>query len=212
MATLTGGGMDGPQLGSPLRNVANCPHCGIAHPSINGWTTPLTIVAASTGMQRYWALYACTSCAGALMVEGKPSNGAIRVTSVSPEPRSAHVDLPPQARTYLNQAFQTLGAPDAAALMAGSAVDAMLKALGYEKGSVYSRIDEALADHKLTEGMATWAHAVRLGANRPRHADKDAAHVSAEEAGHSVEFAEALGTFLFVLTARVQRGIKDANK
>lgn len=95
--------------------------------------------------------------------------------------------------------------------MAGAAVDAMLKELGYENGSVYMRIDAALADNKLTKGMAEWAHVVRLGSNRPRHADMDKPHVTEEEARHSVEFAEALGNFLFVLTAKISRGIAAAN-
>ena len=95
-------------------------------------------------------------------------------------------------------------------MVAGSAVDAMLKHLGYESGSVYARIDQAKSDGLLTSGMAEWAHSVRLGANRPRHADKDAPHVSPAEARQSVDFAEALGNFLFVLTARVNRGIEEA--
>jgi hypothetical protein len=94
--------------------------------------------------------------------------------------------------------------------MAGSAVDAMLKALGYTEGSLYARIDEATAAHVLTQGMADWAHEVRLGSNRPRHADEDRPHVSAAEARQSVEFAESLGNFLFVLTAKINRGIESA--
>ena len=94
--------------------------------------------------------------------------------------------------------------------MAGSAVDAMLKARGLETGNLYTRIDEALASNLLTKGMADWAHEVRLGSNRPRHADKERPHVSPEEAKQSVEFADALGNFLFVLTARVNRGLKEA--
>jgi hypothetical protein len=94
--------------------------------------------------------------------------------------------------------------------MAGSAVDAMLKQLGYIEGSLYARIDKAVAEHKLTKNMGDWAHEVRLGSNRPRHADKDRPHVSSEEAEQSVEFAEALGYFLFVLTTRIERGTKAA--
>ena len=74
--------------------------------------------------------------------------------------------------------------------MAGSAVDAMLKAHGLEAGSLYARIEEALTKNLLTQGMADWAHNVRLGSNRPRRADKDKPHVSPNEAKQSVEFAE----------------------
>jgi len=110
----------------------------------------------------------------------------------------------------LQQAFVTLHAPDAAAVMAGSAVDAMLKHFELVKGSVYNRIDEAVERHILTASMGKWAHEVRLGSNRPRHADKDNPHVSQKEARQSVEFAEMLGHFLFVLSSRVEKGIADA--
>jgi hypothetical protein len=96
--------------------------------------------------------------------------------------------------------------------MSGAAVDSMLKLLGYEKGSVYARIDQAVTDHKITENMGEWAHSVRLGANRPRHADLDSPHVSPGEAAQSLEFAEALAFFLFVLTRRIERGREAAEK
>jgi hypothetical protein len=118
--------------------------------------------------------------------------------------------MPEMARRFLQQAYETLHAPDAAAVMAGSAVDAMLKQKGYEKGSLYERIDKALANNVLTQGMADWAHEVRLGSNRPRHADIDRPHTTPDEAKQSVEFAEALGNFLFVLTAKINRGIAAA--
>jgi hypothetical protein len=127
-----------------------------------------------------------------------------------PDARMAHEDIPSTARLYLQQAFETLHAPDAAAVMAGAAVDAMLKAKGLTQGSLYSRIDEALQGGILTAGMAEWAHSVRLGSNRPRHADTENPHVTKEDAKRSVEFAEALGNFLFVLTAKISRSIAEA--
>jgi hypothetical protein len=134
------------------------------------------------------------------------------VVNLWPEAKTAHEDLPEPARAFLQQAFETLHAPDAAAVMAGSAVDAMLKAKGLTDGSLYTRIDQALANNLLTGGMAEWAHSVRLGSNRPRHADAERPHVSREEAKQSVDFAEALGNFLFVLTARIDRGIAAAGQ
>jgi hypothetical protein len=44
------------------------------------------------------------------------------------------------------------------------------------------------------------------------HADQDKPHVSQDEAKQSVEFAEALGYFLFVLTKRIERGKEAAKK
>ena len=94
--------------------------------------------------------------------------------------------------------------------MAGSAVDAMLKHFGLTEGSVYSRIDQAVSQHILTPAMGEWAHEVRLGSNRPCHADEESPHVSAHQAQQSVEFVEALGNYLFVLSSRVKKGIKEA--
>jgi hypothetical protein len=116
--------------------------------------------------------------------KGKPGEVAANaeVVAIYPEAKEAHGDLPERARRYLQQAYDSLGAPDAAAVMAGSAVDAMLKNLGLVEGSLYSRIDQAVEQNLLTQGMADWAHRVRLDANRPRHADEDQPHVSPQEA------------------------------
>jgi hypothetical protein len=136
-----------------------------------------------------------------------PDMNRFDIEALYPDAKTAHEDIPEPAKTYLQQAYETLHAPDAAAMMAGSAVDAMLKEKKYIEGSLYSRIDQALKDNVLTQAMADWAHEVRLDSNRPRHADANKPHVSPEEAEQSVEFAEALGNFLFVLTKRIERGI-----
>lgn len=161
-----------------------------------------------------WAAYACTSCGSLITVKGNPGENVVNpvVVAIFPEPKSANEDIPQPARHFLQQAYETLHAPDAAAMVAGSAVDAMLKKLGYPKGTLYERIDQALADGHLTKGMAEWAHEVRLGSNRPRHSDENNPHVTPEQAKQSVEFAEALATFLFVLTARIGRGLAAAKK
>jgi hypothetical protein len=138
--------------------------------------------------------------------------GDARIETLYPATRSAAAEIPDPARRYLQQALETLHAPDAAAVMAGSAVDAMLKHLGLVEGSVYSRIEQAVCQHILTAPMGEWAHEVRLGSNRPRHADTENPHVSLRQAQQSVEFAEALGHFLFVLSSRVKKGIEDAAK
>ena len=154
----------------------------------------------------------CFTCGAIVTASSNRQGDTYWVEAIFPSPKVAHEDLPPVAKTFLQQAFQTLQAPDAAAMVAGSAVDAMLKAKGYEDGSLYSRIDSAKQDGVLTQGMADWAHSVRLGSNRPRHSDVERPHVTYEEARQSVDFAEALGNFLFVLTARIARGIEAAQQ
>lgn len=201
------------KLGNPITNLGRCPHCGVAEPNIYPlFIHPAPVPRGDGGPPLKWGMYACATCGHALLAQALGSDAQSRsdIVRVIPRGRSAHADLPAMARRFLDQAYQTLQSPDAAAVMAGSAVDAMLKEIGYLDGSVYSRIDQALKDNRITEGMAEWAHVVRLGANRPRHADLADPHVTSDEAAQSVDFAEALGHFLFVLTARISRGIEKA--
>lgn len=194
-------------------DVARCPHCSIANPRLyhvwgtnDGEGTPR-----SDGESlKAWALYLCSSCGSCVTARSHTNRQNQFADEIFPSPKQAHGDIPDVARAFLQQAFEVLHAPDAAAVMAGSAVDAMLKDKGYVEGSLYTRIDEAKEAALLTQGMADWAHSVRLGSNRPRHADAERPHVSYEEARQSVEFAEALGNFMFVLTAKIQRGIEAA--
>ena len=197
-----------------LTCLRRCPHCGISRPQIVKAHIADPIQPLDGSAVSRWAVYRCTSCSGWITAKGQPGSTIANplIVEVFPGLARAHEDLPEIARKYLDQAMETLGSPDASGVMSGSAVDAMLKALGYEKGSVYERIDQAVEGHKITADMGEWAHSVRLGSNRPRHADKDNPHVSREEAQRSVEFAEALGNFLFVLTARIERGIKSAQE
>ncbi len=202
------------RLGSgTLSDVSRCPYCSVANPNLGEiWVSEEPVPRSTPGPTYMWGLYRCASCGGVVLARGMPNNhnNNVQVEVLLPEPKRAHEDIPEPARTFLQQALETLHAPDAAAVMAGSAVDAMLKDLGYTDGSVYARIETAVAQHKLTEGMGDWAHEVRLGSNRPRHADAEKPHVSSQEANQSVEFAEALGFFLFVLTKRIERGTAAA--
>lgn len=203
------------RFGAQLQGVGRCPHCSTANPTLmKKWQADHPLPRADGGQTSIWAVFACTTCGQALLakgIDGASSHNAT-IDRVIPEPKSAHEDIPEPARTFLQQAYETMHAPDAAAVMAGSAVDAMLKAHELTEGSVYNRIDQARDQHILTEGMADWAHEVRLGANRPRHADVERPHVTPEEAKQSVEFAEALGYFLFVLTRRIARGTELAKQ
>jgi hypothetical protein len=200
-------------IGPNLTEVSRCPRCSVANPTMEIlWQSKTLIPRGTPGPTHMWATFRCTTCGGVVLAKGAPDNPShnAHIIEVVPSSKTAHEDIPNPARTFLQQALDTLHAPDAAAVMAGSAVDAMLKELGYKDGSVYDRINKAVEQHKLTEGMGAWAQEVRLGSNRPRHADAEKPHVSAEEAKQSVEFAEALGFFLFVLTKRVERGVAAA--
>ncbi len=60
--------------------------------------------------------------------------------------------------------------------------------------------------------MARWAHDVRLDANDQRHADESGPLPEPADAKRAVDFVLELGQFMFVLPARVQRGINEAKQ
>lgn len=192
-------------LGTQL-NIARCPHCNVDSPSLNCVTSlePISF----TGSKRYWRIYICTRCAG--VVSALAQGWDQEVEATFPASQDVSEDLPPRARAYLDQAINSLSSPAGAVMLAASAVDAMLKVKGLSTGSLYKRIDDAAKQHLITAEMAQWAHDVRLDANDQRHADEEMALPDQEQAKKCVEFATALGQFMFVLPARVERGIKSA--
>lgn len=200
-------------MADQLLELRRCPHCAIAVPRLNKvWASVGPTQRTDGGLSYYWGAFQCSSCGGVVAartrrLQNVPEN---LVEDIYPGQVVAHEDLPEPTRTFLQQAYETIHAPDAATVMAASAIDAMLKVKGYDAGSLYARIDQAVKDNILTQGMANWAHAVRLEANGVRHADKEKPHASPEDAKQAVEFAEALGNFLFVLTAKIDRGIEAA--
>lgn len=198
-------------MGKLLLGVRRCPHCSIATPTLTRvWASQHGTERNDGGDSKAWGAYVCGNCGAIVTAQAYSYNQGNEAEAIFPESKKAHVDLPEVAKVFLQQAFDTLSAPDAAVVMAGAAVDAMLKAKDYIEGSLYTRIDAALTDNVLTQGMATWAHSVRLEANSVRHADIGKPHATPDEAKQSVEFAEALGSFLFVLTAKIERGIEAA--
>jgi len=206
-------------MGLTLEGLERCPYCHIAKPLLSRTHEPIK-VENEQPLAKYcfWATYSCSSCKHLVLAKsantGSPWNelNTLPVENVWPSAKPLSLDIPQRARNYLQQAIESVLAPDGAAMLSGSAVDAMLKDKGYKDGSVYHRIEAASKDGILTKSMADWAHEVRLGSNRPRHSDDENPHVSDREARQSIEFAEALAQFLFVLPARVKKGIEDTSK
>jgi hypothetical protein len=146
------------------------------------------------------------------VVAGGPGDDPKVVIRVIPQPEAVHADIPKRPREYLQQALDTQHAPSASILVAGSAVDAMLKEKGLEEGSLYSRIEKAAADHLITDEMSAWAHEVRLDANDERQDDEWRMAPTPRDAKRSVEFAQALAEYLFVLPSKVARGRRAASE
>jgi hypothetical protein len=124
------------RIGQNLTQLDNCPHCGVANPNLMmQWSSGHLVPRATPGPQQIWAAYACTSCGGVLLAKGVDNSNVANceIVRLFPESKSAHIDIPDPARTFLSQAYKTLHAPDAAAVMAGSSVDAMLRRLDTHK-------------------------------------------------------------------------------
>lgn len=195
-----------PKLLASNLDLSRCPHCNVDSPNLSFIGQFETIDYRT--WHRYWRIYACGRCAGVVTATG--SGWDNEVLSIFPSSLDVSEDVPGRARAYLDQAINSLSSPAGAVMLAASSVDAMLKAKGLAQGSLYARIDQAASQHLITSDMATWAHDVRLDANDQRHADTDADLPTQDQAQKCVDFAMALGQFLFVLPARVQRGIATA--
>ncbi len=181
--------------------LERCPHCGIDRPHL-GRASQLQTHNVS-GNARSWSIYSCSRCGG-VVVAGGTKEGS-RADEIYPRPATVDATLPERARAFLTDAQNSQHAPSASIMASASAVDAMLKELGLKRGKLYTRIGQAEKRHLITKDMAEWAHEVRLDANDQRHADEAAEHPTLEDAGRTLDFARALGDFLFVFPARVRR-------
>ena len=191
----------------PQLALNRCPHCGVDRPSLTGvWATVTT--AHNGTYERYWTVYACSRCGGLVTAFSEHKGGYVR--EIFPGTAVLDDSIPDPARSYLQQAMDSLHSPAGAVMLAASSVDAMLKAKNYKDGSLYSRIQQAADDHLITSEMAKWAHQVRLDANEPRHADEAAPLPDGSDANRSIHFAQALAMFLFTLPTKVTRGLKES--
>jgi len=194
-----------PILGTILA-IKRCPHCKIDQPNLTKITEFSTKPFYGGSSPRFWKTYSCVRCGGAVLAFSDTDGGEVR--GFYPKVAAVNEVIPKPASSYLTQAIDSLHSPDGSVMLSASAVDAMLKAKGYNKGDLYPRIKMAVDNHLITEEMAQWAHNIRLDANAQRHADEQAVLSTTEDAQRCTEFALALAEFLFVLPSRVQRGLE----
>ena len=200
--------------------VNQCPFCGIDRPTLSVLQIGNNAFTVTTDYEklnpRWWGVYKCSRCGGLITAAAAYQNAndaaVAPVTEIYPTKTEIAESIPSPARDYLAQAVNSLSAPAGAVMLCASSVDAMLKIKGYDdpKQSLYKRIEKAADDHLITVGMKDWAHEVRLDANNQRHADQASTLPTQADAQRSIEFAQALGQFLFVLPARVERGKAEA--
>jgi hypothetical protein len=198
-----------PKLRGTQLDLKRSPHCNVDTPTL--WFVGQFETKDLSGSNiRKWRSYVCARCGG--LVTAAARDWEEDVIEMYPSGTDVDSTIPDRARTFLDQAKNSLSSPSGAVMLAASAVDAMLKAKGLKDGSLYSRIDKAAADHLITVEMARWAHEVRLDANDQRHADEEVPLPQQADAKRAVDFALALAQLMFVLPARVQRGIEDTTK
>ena len=191
---------------SPTLDLTRCPHCAVAAPNVN-YIHEAHTDSSNKSNARSWRIYCCRTCGGLITASARNINGTI--LQIFPELDEVDTSIPEKARQLLSQAIQSQHAPAGAVMLCASAVDAMLKDKKLIEGSLYKRIDKAASDHLITAEMATWAHQIRLEANDQRHADEHAKLPGDSDAKKCIEFAKALGRFLFELPAMVTRGLQD---
>jgi len=189
--------------------LKRCPHCNIANPNITKVHEFVTNNANET-FPRTWMSYVCQSCGGALI--GSKNQQSARALEFFPSSKAVDENIPDKAKEFLSQSLETIHAPAGSIMLSASSIDAMLKEKGYKEGNLYKRIEQAVKNHLITEGMSEWAHQIRLEANDQRHADENAELPTEEDAKRIVDFAFALAEFLFVLLSRVEKAIEKTKE
>lgn len=185
--------------------LSRCPHCNIANPFLDT-KAYLETKNGNGGNGRLWHFYVCSKCGGVITASAPKGGGFI--SRIFPANTIVDDAIPEKAKTFLQQAVESIHAPAGALMLAASAIDAMLKNRGYKEGSLFTRINKTVEDHILTSDMAEWAHEIRLDANDQRHADEDMPLPKEIDAMKCIDFAMTLGQILFVLPAMVKRGIE----
>lgn len=80
-----------------------------------------------------------------------------------------------------------------------SVLEVALRTLGYDKGNLLSRIEQARTDGVLTESMKNWAHRIRIDGNEAVHE----LEATDNEAAEFVSFIKFFLELSFVLPLRV---------
>ncbi len=189
---------------SPQLVLDRCAHCSVANPNLQQTLKTETNDHEGRNLRR-WSIYKCGKCGG-LVTASAPQFDQLTI-EIFPASTEISEDIPERAKSYLEQAVARIHAPAGAVMLAASSVDAMLKEKGYRTGSLYERIEQAVQDNLLTSEMANWAHEVRLDANDQRHADEGTTLPNDDDAKKVIDFVLAIAEYLFVLPAKIQRGL-----
>lgn len=75
-------------------------------------------------------MYTCRTCGGVILA-GNVAGENQPVTELYPSSKQIDESIPYPANTYLQQALESIHTPAGAVMLAGSAIDSMLKIKGY---------------------------------------------------------------------------------
>jgi hypothetical protein len=194
--------------------LERCPHCGVSTPLVSIVGEPVLHYTDGSLGQWYYTGQ-CSKCKNITLFYGYSSTNKIianskvliqiTVEKMYPGLELIPNNMPQRAARFYKQAAESMHAPDGAIMLAASAIDAMLKDKGFSAGSLYSRIEMATEQHVLTHQMKEWAHEIRLSANEPRHADENFEGASKTDAEQTLQFAKALGEYLYDLPSRIEK-------
>ena len=111
--------------------LKSCPYCGVDTPSLHmSWHANTT--AYNGENKRFWKTYTFARCGGRVLAASNKQDGEI--TEIYPDVTAVDPEIPDPARSYLQQAIDSLHAPAGSVMLSASAVDAMLKAKSYKDG------------------------------------------------------------------------------
>ncbi len=195
-----------PNLEKTLK-LNRCPHCSVDNPNLVSVINELVTTSDNGTNSRIWLVYKCMRCGGIVTANCTPQSRVVQ--NIYPMSESVNEILPEKVKAYLQQAIDSTFAPAGSVMLCASAIDAMLKENDLKDGSLYTRINKAAEAGLLTKEMAKWAHQVRLDANDQRHSDTEATLPTVNDAKQSIEFAQTLAEFLFVLPSKVKHGIES---
>ena len=182
-------------------DLDRCPQCKTANPTLEHRWEAMNAHGLLTG------IFQCSKCSNYIFIQywGFGESSSVKIYPNM----TIHIDgnIPQSAARFLKQAIETPGSPDASIMTSASALDMMLQEHDLKAGTLHVRIDQAAEQHLITEDMANWGHHVRLEANDSRHPETEKTAPTQEDAEQNLEFVLALAEILFVLPARVTRGL-----
>jgi hypothetical protein len=186
--------------------LENCPQCQVTKPLLTQlWCSP-SYLYNNDKFDGAWSVYICSKCRRVILA---CAPGYEEIQDILPRQMVLPRDIPDRARRALSEAIKITGtAPSASIISCARAVEFMLDAKGIGVGTskkLYAKIEEAAVQQIIIPDVKTWAHEIRLAANDERHPDLDDA--TPDDAQQCVEFALALAQNLFVLPARIRRGL-----